>query len=67
MTELEGVQEMLDISLNEQVVMHKNIMDLQAELKALAVAAQSCLETNDMEYLWEALDLPNVKKFLKDE
>lgn len=32
MTELEGVQEMLDVSLNKQIKMHKNIMELQTML-----------------------------------
>jgi len=42
----------------------EEIEALQADLKALAMAAQSCVETNDMEYLWEALDRPGVKALL---
>jgi len=38
MTELEGVQEMLDVSLNEQIKMNKSIMELQADLETVAVA-----------------------------
>jgi len=71
MTELEGVQEMLDVSLNEQVKMHKNIMDLQADLKAVAVAARTYmrypLHTAERMTLGEALDRPRVKKILEND
>ena len=66
MTELEGVEEMLHVSLQEQIKMHQNIMDLRASLRTLMLAAEKHLrwESDDWYLKWAKSDRTSLRKVL---